>query len=164
MGVDERKAAAPIPPALAERGYRFAHGFRVRYRDIDMQGIVFNGNYMSYIDYGITEYFRALGFPWKKMESVGFDLVVLRSLQDFRGPAYLDDLVYVGVRCTRLGNSSFTCVFTIWREDEETGESGLVLEAENVYANYDKQTRKTRPIPSVIREAIVRLEGKVEGA
>lgn len=163
MGADERQAAVPVPPALAERGYKFAHAFRVRYRDIDTQGIVFNGNYMSYIDYGVTEYFRHLGYPWKRMESVGFDMVVIKAVQEFRGPAYLDDIIYVGVRCTRLGNSSFTCRYTLWREDEETGEGGLVLEAELIYANYDKETRRTRPIPPVIREAIVRLEGTVEG-
>jgi acyl-CoA thioester hydrolase len=160
--MDARPETALIPPALAERGYRFAYSFRVRYRDVDRLGIVFNGNYMSYIDYGITEYMRMLGFPWREMGRYGFDMAVVRSLQEFKAPAFLDDMLHIGVRFIRLGNSSFTVQYTIWGEDAVTGEGKVVLEAEQVYVNYDMATRKSRPIPDVIRKAIMEFEGLTE--
>ena len=36
--------------------------FRVRYSEIDGQGVVFNAHYLTYFDTTITEYFRALGY------------------------------------------------------------------------------------------------------
>lgn len=158
MAPYELEAAAPVPPVLAERGYKFCHALRVRYRDIDIQGIVFNGNYMSYIDYGITEYFRHLGFPWKEMWKHDFDLAVLKAVQEFRSPAALDDILFVGVRVVRVGNSSLHAEVTIVKED-----GSVVLEAQMVYCNYDPQARRSRPVPPVIRAAIRQLEGAVEG-
>lgn len=162
MAPSELDGAHPVPPALAERGFKFCHAFRVRYRDIDKQGIVFNGNYMAYIDYGITEYFRHLGFPWPEMAKHGFDLAVVRAVQEFRGPAYLDDICHVGVRVVRVGNSSFTARFCIWRTSGQD-EGSVALEAEVTYVNYDAATRRSRPVPAAVREAIKRFEGEVEG-
>lgn len=158
MAPFELEAAAPLPPALAERGYRFCHAFRVRYRDIDAQGIVFNGNYMAYIDYGITEYFRHLGFPWREMEKHDFDLAVVRAVQEFKGSAELDDVLFAGVRVVRVGTASFNVDVTLVRAD-----GTVVHEAQMVYVNYDKRTRRSRPVPPVIRAAVQQFEGNVEG-
>ena len=37
---------------------------RVRWAETDMQGIVFNGHYLTYFDVAITEYWRAIGMPY----------------------------------------------------------------------------------------------------
>lgn len=153
-----------IPPVLAERGYRFVHSFRVRYRDIDRQGIVFHGNYISYLDYGITEYMRALGFSWREMEQDGFDMAVVRSVQDFRAPARLDDLLCVGVRTLDIGETSFTVQFTIWGEDAITGQGQVILEAQQVYVNYDPETGAARPVPGAVRRAVRTFEGGGEAS
>ena len=158
----EPLSTVTIPPALLEAGYRFAHSFRVRYRDIDRLGLVFNGNYMSYLDYGLTEYWRQLGFPWREMEQHGLDVAVVRTCQEFKAPARLDDLLHVGVRFVRLGCSSFRVRFTIWDEDAVTGAGQLVLEAEQVYVNYDPAAGKSRPLPPEVRQAIVQFEGDVD--
>lgn len=163
MAVDETHAAAGVPAALAELGFRFAHKFRVRYRDIDIQGIVFNGNYLSYVDYGITEYLRHLGYGWKNMGPARFDLALVRSEMNFRAGAHLDDIIHAGVRVVRVGNTSFTARFALLRQDEDSGEEGLVLDAENVYVNYNARERKARPIPADVRAKIKALEGEVEG-
>ena len=44
-----------------KRDFNFNHKLRVRFGETDMQGIVFNGNYLTYYDVAWTEYFRALG-------------------------------------------------------------------------------------------------------
>ena len=45
---------------LSRDDFRFFHPLRVRWAEVDPQGIVFNGNYLTYADVAITEYFRAL--------------------------------------------------------------------------------------------------------
>ena len=37
---------------------------RVRWAEVDMQKIVFNGHYLTYIDTAIAEYWRAIGLPY----------------------------------------------------------------------------------------------------
>ena len=43
--------------------YRFHYSHRVRYAEVDPQGIVFNSRYLEYCDAAVTEYLRAVGFP-----------------------------------------------------------------------------------------------------
>src|SRR5690606_20149900 len=45
---------------MQQEDFRFSTSLRVRWAEVDMQGIVFNGHYLTYADVGITEYFRAL--------------------------------------------------------------------------------------------------------
>ncbi|HSC71381.1 MAG TPA: acyl-CoA thioesterase, partial [Candidatus Methylomirabilis sp.] len=42
-------------------GFRFSFPIRVRYSEIDVQGIVYNSRYLEYVDVALTEYFRAMG-------------------------------------------------------------------------------------------------------
>ena len=42
----------------AEQPARFSHRLRVRYGECDPQGIVFNANYMLYVDVVFTELWR----------------------------------------------------------------------------------------------------------
>ena len=47
---------------MSREQFWFSHPFRVRYSEIDGQGVVFNAHYLTYFDTTITEYFRALGY------------------------------------------------------------------------------------------------------
>ena len=56
---------------------------RVRYSEIDGQGVVFNAHYLTYFDTAITEYFRALGYDQyadAKATGIAFHVVIRASL------------------------------------------------------------------------------------
>ena len=54
--------------------YTFFWPIRVRYSEIDKQGIVYNGNYFSYIDVAFGEFLRASGYPYRKLvEATGVE-------------------------------------------------------------------------------------------
>ncbi|OUM84312.1 MAG: hypothetical protein BAA01_04530 [Bacillus thermozeamaize] len=134
-------------------GYKFSHTLRVRYSEIDGQKIVFNAHYMTYMDVAITEYFREVVRPLPEGEE--FDFVLVKTTIEFKGSAYLDDILRIFCRTTRLGNTSFTVQFAIQRE--ETKE--VIVLAEIVYVSYDLTTRQAVPIPKVVRERIKAYEG-----
>lgn len=153
--------------------YRYYYPLRVRYRDIDAQAIVFNGNYLSYIDAGVVEYWRMLGLDLATMREIGFDMAMVRSLQEFRSPACLDDVLRVYVKVVHLGNTSYTIRYQLRRDTEvqavadvhpgvvtppasPAGE--LIMVCENVYVNFDPQTRTARPLPPALREIVQRFE------
>ena len=48
---------------MARDDFRFFHSLRVRWAEVDMQSIVFNGHYLLYVDVAFTEFWRATGLP-----------------------------------------------------------------------------------------------------
>lgn len=133
--------------------FKLYHRLRVRWSEVDMQGIVFNGHYLTYADIGITEYFRALTEANAGDSGArGGDFFAVRTLLEYRAPAENDDLLDVHVRIARLGNSSMLFVIAIYRADT------LLLTGEITYVYADQQTRRPKPIPVKFREAIKAFE------
>lgn len=72
----------------------FIYSFRVRYSEVDSQGIVFNANYLNYLDVAITEYFRAKGISYSEfINRYKLDFHVVQSLIDYRNGAQFDDML-----------------------------------------------------------------------
>ena len=40
------------------------HRLRVRWAEVDMQKVVFNGHYLTYIDTALADYWRAIGLAY----------------------------------------------------------------------------------------------------
>jgi acyl-CoA thioester hydrolase len=129
--------------------FRLLYPLRVRWAEVDPQGIVFNGNYLTYADVGITEYFRVMGlhFPGDLARD-GADFFAVRTLLDYLEPARFDDQLAVGIRVSRLGRSSLTFSLGIWRDDT------ALTAGEIVYVLADVQSRRSRPLPDWLREKI----------
>lgn len=121
----------------------------MRWAEVDAQGIVFNGHYLTYFDIGITEYWRAIGLPYPEgIAGTGGDLFAVRSVINYHGSARFDEELEVVVRAARLGNSSMTFEMGIFREGER------LISGEMVYVNADPEQRIARPLPDRLRTAI----------
>ncbi len=136
--------------------FRHYYQLRVRFADTDMQGIVFNGNYLTYYDVAWTEYFRALGFEWKDLINLGADTVLARTTMEFKAPAHFDELLDVHTRVARIGNTSLTFEFEIYRH----GEEQLIGTASSLYVCIDPQTLRPVRVPDTLRSRITEFEGK----
>jgi acyl-CoA thioester hydrolase len=129
--------------------FTFWHRERVRFRDVDLQQIIYYGKYLDYFDNALYEYLRSLGFETGGIDARhGFDTSVVHVEIDYVSPAAFDDLIDVGLRVTRLGRTSFDVHYEI-REAER-----VVCRAKLVLVNYDARMRQARPIPQAIRTAI----------
>jgi acyl-CoA thioester hydrolase len=136
--------------------FRFFHTLRVRFAETDLQAIVFNGNYLMYYDVAWTEYFRALGFAWKDIIAAGADTVLARTTLEFKAPARFDDLLEIYTRVSRIGNTSITFEFEIYR----TGEDQLLGAASSLYVCVDPQTLKPVRVPDTLRAWFTEFEGR----
>jgi YbgC/YbaW family acyl-CoA thioester hydrolase len=137
--------------------FRFAHRLRVRWVEVDMQRIVFNGHYLMYIDTAVTDYWRRLAMPYAAaMHHLGGDLYVRKASVEYHASAEMDDFLDVCLRCQRLGNSSMTFVGAIFRGDE------LLITVELVYVFADPVLKKPRPIPLALRDLLDAFEGGQE--
>ncbi|MFY9558520.1 MAG: thioesterase family protein [Blastocatellia bacterium] len=134
----------------------FHQDIRVRFADTDLQGIVFNGNYLTYYDVAWTEYFRAVGYEWKDLLALGVDTVLARTTMEFKSPARFDEILQVHVRVSKIGTTSLTFEFEIYRE----GEDRLIGSALSLYVCVDPQTLKSTPVPDRLRQRISEFEGR----
>jgi len=130
-----------------------APALRVRWAEVDMQKIVFNAHYLTYIDTAIAEYWREIGLPYPHgyVERYGNDIFLRKATVEYLGSARYDDMLTVCCRVAKLGRTSMTFQFEIYREAE------LLISAELVYVNADS-SMKAAPLPEDVRERVKKYE------
>jgi acyl-CoA thioester hydrolase len=136
--------------------FRFHHNLRVRFAETDLQQIVFNGNYMTYYDVAWTEYFREIGFEWKDLLAMGADTVLARTTMEFKWPARFDEILEIYTRVSKIGNTSVTFEFEIYRE----GDDRLINAASSLYVCINPETQRPVPVPDPLRARLAEFEGK----
>jgi acyl-CoA thioester hydrolase len=131
--------------------FRFFHPFRVRYSEIDGQGVLFNAHYLTYYDTAITEFFRALGYDqYADAQKSGVDFHVVKAVVEYKAPIRFDWDLDVGVRVAKIGNSSTTFELAIFRKNENE----LLATGEIVWVNTDQATHRPVPIPPATRQLL----------
>ena len=145
---------------MKRQDFRFSHRMRVRWVEVDMQQIVFNGHYLMYFDTAVTDYWRQVAMPYAAtMQQLGGDMYVKKASVEYHASAEMDDFLDVCLRCDRIGNSSMTFVGAIFRGDE------LLITSELIYVYADPAVKKSLPVPPALRgmlEAFEKGEDMVE--
>ena len=91
---------------------------RVRLPETDAMGIVFHGNFFTYLEVGRVDYLRNLGLADSSRPIKDFDNVVVSAQLDFKSPARLDDRLFIDVCMREIGGASFTFDFRIRHAQE----------------------------------------------
>lgn len=139
---------------MPRQDFRFFFPFRVRYAEVDQQGIVFNAHYLTYFDTAITEYFRWLEYDYIGQPArTGTDFHVVRSLVEYASPIRFDEEIEVFVRADRVGRSSLTLALEIHGKDQED----LRATGEIVWVNAGQTTRRSTPIPPDLTERLAAM-------
>ena len=130
-----------------------SHRLRVRWVEVDMQKIVFNGHYLMYFDNAMADYWRALAVPYEQaMHQLGGDLYVKKASVEYFASAKYDDVLDVCLKCTRLGNSSLTFTGGIF------SGSKLLVSGELIYVYANPATQTSQPIPAALRSVFENYE------
>jgi YbgC/YbaW family acyl-CoA thioester hydrolase len=133
--------------------FRFFDRLRVRWAEIDAQKIVFNGHYLMYFDTALAAYWRALALPYaQSMEALGGDLFVRKATLEYLASARYDDVLDIGMRCARIGNSSILFSGAVFLQDR------LLVSGELVYVFADPHTQTSKPVPPSLREVFTAFE------
>jgi acyl-CoA thioester hydrolase len=126
----------------------FVHHIRPRYAEVDAQGVVFNSHWLTYFDESQTRFFEALGLRPKVAFFTDFDVMVVKAVIEWEGPAGFDDDVAIAVRVPRLGNASFDLEYTATCNDVPACV-GVIT-----YVSVVPGTHDSTPIPTGIREKL----------
>jgi len=92
---------------------------RVRYSETDRMGVVYHGAYVSWFEVARTEYCRAAGFPYRRMEDGGLLILVTRVECVYRRPARYDDRIFVRARVTGLASRGLAFAYEVVDENGE---------------------------------------------
>lgn len=144
---------------MQRRDFRCFHRLRVRWAEVDMQKIVFNGHYLMYMDTAMSEYWRALALPYEtSMHALQGEMFVKKATLEYHASARLDDSLDVGMRCARVGNSSSLFEAGVFSGDR------LLVSGELVYVFADPATQTSRPVPPTLRGIFEGYEAGAEMA
>lgn len=126
---------------------------QVQWADVDIAGIIYFVAYWRFQELAEMEFFRQIGFPYERIFNgdVDFHLPRVHTEATFHQPALMGDVVRMRLHVTKVGASSISWQTVIF--NETTGVAAAVLSL--TVACMNAQTRKSMPLPSALREALL---------
>jgi acyl-CoA thioester hydrolase len=103
---------------------------RVRYAETDQMGVVYHGNYFTWLEVGRVEWCRQQGFEYKQMEIEDDSFIVVAEAKcRYKRPAKFDDVLTVRTRVTESQRRTVRFGYEILRDGEviATGETMHVI-------------------------------------
>jgi len=127
------------------------HWLRVRYHECDMQGIVFNSHYYTWIDIAHQELIREVLGPLEVLHALGADVMVAESSARYFASARFDQHIDIGVTLASLTTTSMTTAHTFRHKDT------LLAEGRVRHVCVDRESWGKRPWPDEVRAAFAPL-------
>ena len=141
---------------MARSDFRFTFPKRVRFAEVDAQGVVFNSRYLEYFDIGIVEYWRAAGIYGGVGLGGGPEMHVVSASVVYRAPILLDEIVAIAIRCSRIGRTSLTFAFELHCGDGED----LRATGEEVHVHVAEVRGRPTPLPESVIAKFEAYEGR----
>ena len=86
----------------------YSQDIRIRYGEVDAQGVVFNAHYLAYLDDVSDTWLRSLDGDF---EETGWEIMLRRADLTWHGPAGLGEILTVTAEVVRWGTTSFDVAF-----------------------------------------------------
>jgi acyl-CoA thioester hydrolase len=112
-------------------------------------GVVYHSNFLVYFEIGRTDYFRTLGFTYRKMEDDHVYMPVTECYCRYLAPAVYDDELEVRTRLEMMSRLKIKFLYEIVRKHD----SKLIAEGYTVHVPVNPQGNPCR-IPPLYMEAL----------
>lgn len=96
----------------------FEMTFRPHYADTDAMGVMYHGNYWHWLEKARVEWLRAIGMPYKDLESQGLYLPLKSCQIEYIKSLFFDDLVKVHLKMKEMRRADFEIEYELFRENE----------------------------------------------
>ncbi|AWM59499.1 acyl-CoA thioesterase [Pseudomonas songnenensis] len=141
----------PEQPKHLRRDYQHFQPITTRWHDNDIYGHVNNVVYYGFFDTAVNNYLiRHGGLDIQSGEIVGF---VVSSACDYFASIAYPDVIEVGLRVAKLGNSSVQYELAIFREGEQEASAA----GRFVHVFVDRASNRPTAIPPRLRAALEAL-------
>ncbi len=141
----------PEQPKHLRRDYKHFQPITTRWHDNDIYGHVNNVVYYGFFDTAVNNHLiQQGGLDIRDGEIVGF---VVSSACDYFASIAYPDLIEVGVRVAKLGNSSVQYELAIFREGEQEASAA----GRFVHVFVERASNRPTAIPGGLRAALEAL-------
>ncbi|MDQ2049295.1 thioesterase family protein [Natronolimnohabitans sp. A-GB9] len=123
---------------------------RVRFAETDQQGIVFYGEYFTFQDEAVTEFYRQIGYSYAEMEANGWQVHVANTELNYRDAAELGDVLRNELRVVEIGTASLTFEHRVKR----VADDRVLADGNVTHVAVDLETEEPIALPDSFREAI----------
>lgn len=142
---------------MTREDFPLRHRMRVRFVEVDRQGILHNSHYLVYFGIALNEYYRSLGYDRVAAgEAAGTALHVVSAQVEYRAPLMFDEEVEVAARIAKLGRTSLTFAYAIFKN----GRDEPAATGQQVWVHTDKATHKGTPWPEDFVALVAAREGE----
>lgn len=131
---------------------------RVRFAETDQQGIVFYGEYVTFQDEAVSQFFREAGYGHERMLERGWQTHVVNTELNYRAAAEFGDVLVNELRVVEFGTASFTSEYRVTRTEDDQ----LVADGTVTHVAVDLETDEPIPVPDGFREAVAAFQGGLE--
>lgn len=119
-----------------------------RYAEVDQQGVVFFGHYLTWFDEAFTGFLADRGIPYPELIASGLDVQIVHSEVDYRESVRWGDDVRIAVALEKVGTTSMTSTYGVHRTPD-AAEPAVVGRLVHVCVGTDDWTK--RPVPEALR-------------
>lgn len=120
---------------------------RVRYAETDQQGVAYHAHYFVWMEIARTEYLKALGFPYERLEQEGLLFAVSEASCRYAGAARYEDRVRIEARVAGVRSRAVIFEYDISIEGRRIAQGRTTLVAMD-------RDRRPRVIPAEIVAAL----------
>lgn len=120
----------------------FRMQYRVIYGDTDAGGLVYNANYLRFMEMGRTEMMRNHGLPYSEMEKEGIILPVTECYLRYKASGRYDDLISIATSLAEVTRLTIRFHYRIYRIMEK-GRELLLVKGFTKHACIDRQGKLT---------------------
>src|SRR5687767_3346367 len=112
---------------------------RVRYAETDSMGVVYHANFLIWMEVGRTDYFRALGFSYRDLESrYRLYTPVVDINCRYHAPAVYDDEITIKTRVIQVNRRLIKFGYEVLR----SSDMRLLAEGESTHLIVDSEKRR----------------------
>lgn len=135
--------------------FKFKVPVQIRFKDLDSLGHVNNANHLSYFELARMGYFNhVVGTHCDWFRS---GIILARAEVVYKSPVLLEQQVWVHVRISRIGRSSFDMEYCM--EALSGGISEIAATGTSVQVCYNYESKTSIPMPVEWRKKILVFEG-----
>ncbi len=107
--------------------FTFGMDLRVRFYEVDLQGVTHHAEMIRYFEIGRVEYWRKLGIGYQEFLDSGYQYVVARVECDYIKPLKFDMVTSLKVRIASFSRTSSTYEYLISDDSDEPAVFGKTV-------------------------------------
>lgn len=106
---------------------------RVRYHELDAQGMVHPSHYMNWIENARLNLLEQIGLGFKQMENMQILMPVLSNSIEYYSPVKFDDTIVIGTKVTSYDGKQIELAYRIF--DEKNNENYAMAKSKHFFTN-----------------------------